>query len=53
MQRPKIQGMHLKTMAMKAIQKVNEYWYSNRAKIYNIWDRLGINKPIGESESII
>ena len=44
--KPHIKGVHLKTLALKWLSEVNKN-RNNKGKLYNLWDRSGIDYPIG------
>lgn len=45
--RPHIKGVHLKHMAINALKRVNATPEGKRAKLYNLWQRIGIYKSVG------
>ena len=44
--RPHIKGVHLKSLAVNALDFANKK-RNNKGKLYNLWERIGVNYPIG------
>jgi anoctamin-10 len=44
--KPHIKGVHLKTLALNALSEANKK-RNNKGKLYNLWQRSGIDYPVG------
>lgn len=45
--RPHMKGVHLRNLAVNAMNKANENRPGKAGRLYNLWERLGVYKAIG------